>query len=85
MRNWSRLGLTLLFAAAVHCSVTVMTTTTAQAQTYPSRLITLILPNNVGGAPDIGVRIFAEYLKGAWKHELRARQRRSQESRKKHN
>ena len=48
----------LFFAAA--CAVALQSATGVMAETYPSRPITMVVPNSVGGSTDVIARIMAQ-------------------------
>ena len=43
---------------------------TGQAQEFPSRTVTLVVPNAAGGSMDILARIFADALQAMWKQSV---------------
>ena len=55
-----------LLSAALFLAIPVLTGTAVQAQTYPSRQITLIIPFAAGGSNDIVARAIGKQLSGAW-------------------
>jgi tripartite-type tricarboxylate transporter receptor subunit TctC len=55
-----------LLSAALFLAIPVLTSTAVQAQTYPSRQITLIIPFAAGGSNDIVARAIGKQLSEAW-------------------
>ena len=55
-----------LLSAALLLAIPVLTSTAVQAQTYPSRQITLIIPFAAGGSNDIVARAIGKQLSEAW-------------------
>jgi tripartite-type tricarboxylate transporter receptor subunit TctC len=55
-----------LLSAALFHAIAVLTSTAAQAQTYPSKQITLIIPFAAGGSNDIVARAIGKQLSDAW-------------------
>ena len=55
-----------LLSAALFLAIPVLTGTAVQAQTYPSRQITLIIPFAAGGSNDIVARAIGKQLSEAW-------------------
>ena len=55
-----------LLSAALFLAIPVLTSTAVQAQTYPSKQITLIIPFAAGGSNDIVARAIGKQLSEAW-------------------
>ena len=55
-----------LLSATLFLAIPGLTSTAVQAQTYPSRQITLIIPFAAGGSNDIIARAIGKQLSEAW-------------------
>ena len=64
VRRCNRRGVTLMRKLVVAVALTIFAGIgSAQAQTYPSRQITLIVPFPPGGSTDVAARILAEHMR----------------------
>src|SRR5215470_436829 len=59
----------LSFAAVVSLAAFAVATA-AQAQTYPSQLVRIVVPFTPGSQTDILGRAYADKLAGIWKHDV---------------
>lgn len=67
LRNSFRLTRRVAMAAVAACAMAALTPLQANAQAWPSRTITIIVPFAAGGGSDIIARMMAQYLGEALK------------------
>lgn len=68
--SFSVRGVVQLAIVAALVGVSVFAASSAQAQTYPDRRITFVVPYPAGGATDVAARLLATKLSEAWKQPV---------------